>query len=93
MQQAVDVLADLDWLSQWLSDTTPQGGEAAFETVGKVRAAVAELIEADREYDRIRWEPYDRHDPVASREGREEFIAAQERRENALARIDPDGAA
>lgn len=47
-------------------------------------AAIAELIEADKAYDRIRIAPYDRHDPVAARAAREEFIAAQDRRAAAL---------
>lgn len=47
-------------------------------------AAIAELIGADKEYDRIRLAPYDRHDPVAARKGRAEFLAAQERRAAAL---------
>ena len=42
----VKVLEDLTWLREWLSDTTPTGGEAAFEVATNVRAAVAELIEA-----------------------------------------------
>lgn len=41
---AVDVLAGIDWISEWASDTTPAGGEAVYETARNVRAAVAELI-------------------------------------------------
>jgi len=100
MADKVDVLAVMDEVVALMESQTPTPlnlpGEShehpcrVIERTAELRAArnaVAELIEADKEYDRIRWAPYDRHDPIASREAREQFIAAQDRRAASLATL------
>lgn len=42
-----ELLADLQWVADWASETTPQGGEAVFDTARRARAAVAALIERE----------------------------------------------
>lgn len=59
----------------------------SFDELAQVRVAVAELIEAEKEYERVRWAPYNRHDPISTRQARAEFLAAQHRRSTALARM------
>lgn len=48
--RTIDPLSsELDWLEEWLKETTPCGGEAAYSAVRNVSAAVAALIARNAE--------------------------------------------